>query len=121
MPDVLLIGTGSEIELCTDAAQALAEQGIKARVVSMPCMEEFEKQTEEYKEFVLPKAVKARVCVEAASHFAWYKYSKDYGEVIAMKSFGTSAPANVLFEHFGFTKDTVVEKAKLSIRNAQND
>ena len=70
MPDVLLIGTGSEIELCTDAAQALAEQGIKARVVSMPCMEEFEKQTEEYKEFVLPKAVKARVCVEAASHFA---------------------------------------------------
>ena len=114
-PDVLLIGTGSEVELCMGAQELLANDGIKARVVSMPCMEEFEKQTEEYKEHVLPTNVKARVCVEAASHFAWYKYAKDYGEIVAMYSFGTSAPANVLFEYFGFTKEAVAERAKYSL------
>ncbi len=119
-PDVLLIGTGSEIELCTGAQELLAQEGIKSRVVSMPCMEEFEKQTDEYRESVLPADVKARVCVEAASHFAWYKYSRDYGEVIAMYSFGVSAPAKVLFEHYGFTKETVAERAKLSINKAKN-
>ncbi|MDE7305853.1 MAG: transketolase, partial [Clostridia bacterium] len=116
-PDVILIGTGSEIELCTGAKEMLAKEGLRARVVSMPCMEEFEKQTDEYKEYVLPKAVKARVCVEAASHFAWYKYSRDFGEVIAMETFGTSAPADKLFKHFGFTKEKVAEKAKMSLYN----
>jgi len=76
-PDVILIGTGSEIDLCTGAKELLESQKIKTRVVSMPCMELFEKQTKEYQEHVLPKSVKARVCVEAASHFAWYKYSRD--------------------------------------------
>lgn len=120
-PDVILIGTGSEVDLCTGAKELLKKEKINARVVSMPCMEEFEKQTPEYQEYVLPKACKARVCVEAASHFAWYKYSRDYGEVIAMKSFGTSAPANVLFNHFGFTKENVAEKAKLSIQHVKKD
>ncbi len=114
-PDVILIGTGSEIDLCIGAQEMLSGEGIRARVVSMPCMEEFEKQTAEYKEHVLPSEVKARVCVEAASHFSWYKYAKDYGEIIAMHTFGTSAPAGELFKHFGFTKENVVEKAKLSI------
>ncbi len=114
-PDVILIGTGSEIDLCIGAQEMLSGEGIRARVVSMPCMEEFEKQTAEYKEHVLPSEVKARVCVEAASHFSWYKYAKDYGEIIAMHTFGTSAPAGELFRHFGFTKENVVEKAKLSI------
>ena len=114
-PDIILIGTGSEVELCTGAQEILAGEGIKARVVSMPCMEEFEKQTDEYKEHVLPSSVKARVCVEAASHFAWYKYAGDNGEIIAMRSFGTSAPADVLFKHFGYTKENVAEKAKLSL------
>ncbi len=114
-PDVILIGTGSETELCMGAKQILARDNIKARVVSMPSMEEFEKQTEEYQEYVLPKAVKARVCVEAASHFAWYKYAGDCGEVLAMYSFGISAPAKQLFEHFGFTAQSVAERAKLSI------
>ena len=82
-------------------------------------MEEFEKQTAEYQEHVLPKAVKARVCVEAASHFAWYKYSRDFGEVIAMHSFGTSAPAKVLFDYFGFTKENVAEKAKISLEKVK--
>ncbi len=118
-PDVILIGTGSEIELCMGAKELLRNEGLHARVVSMPCMEEFEKQTDEYKEYVLPKSVKARVCVEAASHFAWYKYSRDYGEVIAMHSFGVSAPAKELFEHFEFTKEKVAEKAKMSIYNVR--
>lgn len=118
-PDVILIGTGSEIDLCTGAKEILSAEGVKARVVSMPCLEEFEKQTPEYREYVLPKACKARVCVEAGSHYAWYKYCRDYGEVIAMKSFGTSAPAKAVFEHFGFTKENVAEKAKKSIENVK--
>lgn len=117
-PDVLLIGTGSEVELCMGAMELLLQEGIKARVVSMPCMEEFEKQTEEYKEFVLPSNVKARVCVEAGSPYGWYKYCKDYGEVVAMKTFGISAPAKNCFEHFGFTKENVAQKAKDSIAKA---
>lgn len=120
-PDVLLIASGSEVGLCVEAKKILAERGINARVVSMCCMEEFEKQTAEYKEYVLPRAVKARVCVEAASHFAWYQYSRDYGEVIAMKSFGVSAPADVLFDYFGFTAENVVKAAEKSIQNVIND
>ncbi len=118
-PDVILIGTGSEIDLCTGAKELLESQKIKTRVVSMPCMELFEKQTKEYQEHVLPKSVKARVCVEAPSHFAWYKYSRDYGEVIAMHTFGISGPAKELFTHFGFTKENVAEKAKLSLENSK--
>lgn len=118
-PDVILIGTGSEIDLCTGAKEILSGEGIKTRVVSMPCIEEFERQTPQYQEFVLPKSCKARVCVEAGSHYAWYKYCRDYGEIIAMKSFGLSAPANVVFKHFGFTKENVVEKAKLSLENVK--
>ena len=114
-PDVLLIGTGSEVELCVKAKAALAEEGIKARVVSMPCIEEFEKQDEEYKQSVIPADVKARVCVEAGSPYSWYKYAGDCGEIVAMYSFGASAPAGVLFPHFGFTAEAVAEKAKASI------
>ncbi len=118
-PDVILIGTGSEIELCMGAKELLSAKGRKVRVVSMPCMEEFEKQTAEYKESVLPRSVKARVCVEAASHFAWYKYCGDCGEVIAMHTFGVSAPAKQVFEYFGFTKENVAEKAELSMQKAE--
>ena len=114
-PDVLLIGTGSEVELCMKAKAELAEEGIQARVVSMPCFEEFEKQSEEYKESVLPKAIKARVCVEAGCPYSWYKYAGDNGEIVAMTSFGASAPAGVLFNHFGFTVENVVAKAKVTI------
>ena len=114
-PDVLLIGTGSEVELCVNAKAELAKEGIKARVVSMPCVEEFEKQSVEYKESVLPKSVKARVCVEAGCPNIWYKYAGDCGEIVAMTSFGASAPADLLFSHFGFTVENVVTKAKASI------
>ena len=120
-PDVLLIGTGSEVELCMKAKASLEVQGVKARVISMPCVEEFEKQTAEYKESVLPKAVKARVCVEAGSPYSWYKYAGDYGELVCMSTFGASAPAAKLFAHFGFTAENVAEKALQSIRNVASD
>jgi transketolase len=117
--DVLLIATGSEIELCVKAKAVLAEQGVKARVVSMPCFEEYEKQTAEYKQSVIPASVKARVCVEAGSPYSWYKYAGDYGEIVAMESFGASAPAGKLFPHFGFTVENVVEKALASIEKTK--
>ncbi len=117
-PDVILMGTGSEIEICVKAKAVLEVQGVKARVVSMPCIEEFEKQSAEYKESVLPKAIKARVCVEAGSPYSWYKYAGDCGELVCMDTFGASAPASVLFSHFGFTAENVAEKAMNAIRNA---
>ena len=119
-PDVLLIGTGSEVDLCLAAQRQLTSEGVKSRVISMPCIEEFEKQSYEYKEHVLPKDIKARVCVEAGSHYSWYKYSGDCGEIVAMNSFGSSAPAEILFEHFGFTKENVAEAAKRSIKKAKS-
>ena len=85
----------------------------------MPCMEEFEKQTAEYKESVIPASVKARVCVEAGSPYSWYKYAGDCGEIVAMNSFGASAPAGKLFPYFGFTVENVVEKALASIEKTK--
>ena len=116
-PDVLLIASGSEVEQCVGAKSELAKEGIKARVISMPCFEEFEKQTAEYKESVIPSAVKARVCVEAGSPYSWYKYAGDKGEIIGMSTFGASGPAHQLFKLFGFTVENVVEKAKKSLKN----
>ena len=118
-PDVLLIASGSEVELCVKAKATLLEEGVKARVISMPCIEEFEKQSEEYKQSVLPKEIKARVCVEAGSPYSWYRYAGDNGEIIAMETFGASAPAAALFTHFGFTAENVVAKAKASLAKAQ--
>ncbi len=118
-PDVLLMGTGSEMDLCIKAKAALKEQGVNARVISMPCFEEFEKQSEEYKESVLPKAIKARVAVEAACPYSWYKYAGDCGEMVCMTSFGASAPAGKLFEKFEFTVENVVEKALISIEKSK--
>ncbi len=115
-PDVLLIASGSEVQQCVEAKALLAAQGVKARVISMPCIEEFEKQSAEYKESVMPSAVKARVCVEAASPYSWYRYAGDKGEIIAMNGFGASGPAAKLFKLFGFTAENVVEKALISIK-----
>ena len=118
-PDVLLIGTGSEVELCVKAKAVLAEKGVNARVVSMPCIEEFEKQTTEYKASVIPSSVKARVCVEAGSPYSWYKYLGETGEAVCMNTFGASAPAGKLFEHFGFNVANVVAKALASMEKSK--
>lgn len=108
-PDGIIIASGSEVGISLEAKEILAAQGKDVRVVSMPCVELFEQQSAEYKEQVLPKAVRARVAVEAASDFGWGKYVGLDGDTVCMKGFGASAPANLLFEKFGFTKENVAE------------
>jgi transketolase len=110
-PKVILIGTGSEVELCVKAYDELTAKGIPARVVSMPCTELFDEQSAEYKESVLPSGIKARVAVEAASSFGWGKYVGLDGDTVTIDHFGASAPANILFREFGFTVENVVAKA----------
>ncbi len=114
-PDCILIASGSEVELCLKAKEALLLEGIDARVVSMPCMEIFDSQSEEYKQSVLPSAVKARVCVEAGSSYSWYKYAGDNGKLICIDEFGKSGNSKQLFPHYGFTAENVCQKAKESI------
>jgi len=109
---VILIGTGSEVELAMEASRVLAQQGVAARVVSMPCTDVFDEQPLEYREGVLPRWCRARVAVEAASTDFWAKYVGFDGEAIGMNTFGASAPAPQLFEHFGITVAHVVEAAK---------
>ncbi len=111
-PDVIIIATGSEVNLAVKAKAELANDGIDARIVSMPCMEEFEKQSAKYKESVLPKSVRARVAVEAGAKDCWYKYVGLDGKVIGMDTFGESAPAGKLFVKYGFTVENVVATAK---------
>ena len=111
-PDLILIGTGSETQLCVKAAEQLRNEGKKVRVVSMPCWELFQEQDAEYRESVLPKAVKKRVSVEAGTTFGWCRYVGDEGVAIGIDQFGASAPGNVCMEKFGFTVENVVAKAK---------
>ncbi len=111
-PQVILIATGSELELAMDAAEQLAQESIAARVVSMPCVELFEAQSAEYQASVLPASVTARVAVEAAQADYWYKFVGLNGAIVGMTSFGESAPAGELFKHFNITVDAVVEAAK---------
>jgi transketolase len=111
-PDVILIGTGSEVALCVAARCLLAADNIKARVVSMPCRELFEEQNEAYREAVLPPAIEARVTVEEASPIGWGRYAGPKGIVLGIKTFGLSAPLKVVSEHFGFTPEHVAKAAK---------
>ncbi|MCK4886278.1 MAG: transketolase [Planctomycetes bacterium] len=114
-PDVQLLASGSEVSLAMQAADKLAQQSIKAQVVSMVSWELFEEQSQQYKDNVILPGVKARVGVEAAIELGWHKYIGDKGEFVGMKGFGTSGPQNLCFEHFGITVDAVVEAAKKSI------
>jgi transketolase len=111
-PDIILIGTGSEVPLCVDAAAKLRAEGKKVRVVSMPSWELFDGQSESYRESVLPKAVKKRLAVEAASSFGWCRFLGDEGAMISVDRFGVSAPGGTIMEKFGYTVDNVVTKAK---------
>lgn len=115
-PDAIIIATGSEVSLGLEAKKVLENEGIDIRVVSMPCMDIFEGQPEEYKEAVLPKDVKNRVCIEALSSFGWGKYLGLDGRGIFLDRFGASAPAEVLFKEFGFTVENVVETVKLVVK-----
>lgn len=111
-PDVILIASGSEVSLSVKVKEVLSAEGMKVRVVSMPCMDLFEEQTAEYKESVLPMAVRKRVAVEALSDFGWGRYVGLDGKTVTMTGFGASGPAEQLFEKFGFTVDHVVETVK---------
>jgi len=119
-PDVILIGTGSEVSLCVSAYERLKINGIKSRVVSMPSWQLFEQQDASYREHVLPPAVTARVAVEKASIFGWAHYVGTTGSVIGMTTFGASAPLKVLQKEFGFTIERVVEAAMLQLRREQS-
>jgi transketolase len=111
-PELILIATGSEVSLILLAQQKLKENGIAARVVSMPSWELFEKQEDSYKQRILPKGLKKRLAVEAGSTLGWNKYVTDEGDILGMTRFGESAPAEALFKEFGFTVENVVNKAK---------
>ncbi|MHC4120902.1 MAG: transketolase [Planctomycetota bacterium] len=114
-PDVLLLATGSEVSVALDAAEALAKEGVAARVVSMPCWELFDEQDQQYRDSVIPPDVKARVGIEAAAELGWHKYIGDNGIFIGMSGFGASAPAKTCFEKFGITADNVIKAAKESM------
>lgn len=108
-PEALILATGSEVEPAVAAAELLAERGLRARVVSMPCCEAFDAQPAAYREAVLPSSVRVRVAVEAGAADAWWKYVGLDGAVVGMTSFGASAPAGKLFDHFGFTPAHVAD------------
>ena len=114
--DLIIMASGSEVELALGAKEELEKEGKSVRVVSVPCMDVFEAQSPEYIEEVLPSAVRTRLAVEAANPMPWYKYIGLDGDVVAMNSFGASAPAKVLFDHFGFTVANVVDKAKALVK-----
>ena len=116
-PELILIGTGTELELCTKAAAQLRAEGKNVRVVSMPCVELFEEQDAAYRESVLPAAVRQRLVVEASSSFGWHKYTGLDGASVSIDRFGASAPGPLLMEKFGFTVDNVVAKAKALLAN----
>jgi transketolase len=111
-PDIILIGTGSEVSLCVKAAEQLKGEGKQVRVVSMPSWEVFEEQDAAYKESVLPKNVKKRLAVEAGISFGWCRYVGSEGDTVSVDRFGASAPGGICMEKFGFTVDNVVSKAK---------
>jgi transketolase len=111
-PDLILISTGTEVHICARAADLLEADGIATRVVSMPCMENFAAQDSAYRETVLPRSVRARVSVEAASTMGWDRWIGDAGATIGMETFGASAPAGALYRHFGFTPEQVAMTAR---------
>jgi len=111
-PEGIFLASGSEVSLAIEAQEELSKEGINVRVVSMPCVDLFEQQSEEYKSSVLPKDIRARVAVEAATDFGWGKYVGLDGKTVAMHGFGASAPAGLLFKKFGFTKENVAQTMK---------
>ncbi|MBD3139350.1 transketolase [Microbispora bryophytorum] len=120
-PDVVIIGTGSEVQLAVEARTILESQGIPTRVVSMPCVEWFREQDAAYKQTVLPPAVKARVAVEAGITLGWREFVGDAGEVLGLEHFGASAPYKTIYEQFGLTADRVVAAAKASLAKTGAD
>ena len=111
-PEVILIGTGSELQLAFGAAEKLEAEGVATRVVSIPCWERFELQEQAYRDRVLPPAVRARVAVEVGVSLGWERWVGDGGAIVGLDHFGASAPAGTIFEKFGFTIDRVADVAR---------
>jgi transketolase len=118
-PEVILMGTGSELQLCVAAHEQLKTEGVKSRVVSMPCWELFERQPEEYRASVLPTSVRARVAVEAGTSLGWRRYVGIDGRIVARREFGASAPLKELLKQFGFTVENVVAAARESMKSVR--
>ena len=118
VPQVILIATGSEVEIALDAQDALAADGVAARVVSMPCQEWFDEQDDAYREMVLPRAIRARVSVEAGLALGWAKYIGDAGRSVSLEHFGASGAGPLLYQQYGITADAVVQAARLSLAAA---
>jgi transketolase len=116
-PELILVGTGSELSLCTAAAEALEADGISTRVVSLPCWERFDAQNSAYRESVLPSTVRKRVTVESGVSMGWERYAGDEGAILGIDRFGASAPAGTIFEAFGFTADNVAAIGRDVVRN----
>ena len=118
-PRLVIIATGSEVQIAVEARDALEADGVPTRVVSMPCVEWFDAQDEQYRESVLPSAVRARVTVEAGIAQPWYRFAGDDGEIVSIEHFGASADYKTLFREFGFTTEAVVEAARRSLAKAE--
>jgi transketolase len=118
-PELILIATGTEVHICTRSADLLEADGIATRVVSMPCMEHFAAQDQEYRDGVLPPQCRARVSVEAASTLGWHRWVGGDGEAIGMETFGASAPAGVLYKHFGLTEDRVADAGRAAVQRVK--
>ena len=115
LPEIIIIATGSEVNICADAVSALHLEDIAVRLVSMPCVETFLKQTQDYQDTILPPSVRRRLSVEAASSDYWRKFVGIDGETIGMESFGASAPGNILLDHFGFTTNNVIQTIRTMV------
>jgi transketolase len=120
-PDLIFISTGSEVHICARAADLLEAEGVATRLVSMPCVESFAAQGADYRDAVLPPGCRARVSLEAAATFGWHRWVGELGEAIGMESFGESAPASVLYKHFGFTPERVAESGRAAVKRAREN
>jgi transketolase len=119
-PELILMATGSEVHIANDAVKLLEADGIRVRLVSMPCLDRFAEQAQAYRDSVLPPAIRARVAVEAASPIGWHRWVGDLGDVVAMEGFGASAPAKVLYQHFGFTGEAVADRARAVLERTRS-
>jgi transketolase len=118
-PDLILIGTGSEVHICTRAADLLEAEGIATRVVSMPCVDRFAAQDEAYRDKILPPSCRARISVEAAATLGWERWLTDDGDAIGMTGFGASGPAGQLYEHFGFEPERIAERGRAVVERVR--
>jgi transketolase len=113
------MATGSEVHVANDAVKLLEADGIRVRLVSMPCLDRFAEQDRHYRDSVLPPSIRARVSVEAASPIGWHRWVGDLGDVVAMEGYGASAPAKILYQHFGFTGEAVAARARVVLERSE--